>query len=632
MNRAPQPFDTSWEECIELLDNLPAMHLEDRIAAIEKLVRNPSPGIRSRALRMGAAVIPDERIKAYLRSDADDVLRNAGVEILKMRGNRGFSLTLSMLKDDDPDVVLQAVIVLKNLRDPRALEPLRSALHHEDPNIVQEAIIAIGEIGDARAIPDLLGFLESDSWLQLAVVQALGNLRSPVAVPHLKELLTDFMSGPLAAESLARIGGSQAFEALAEHWLRFREEVDAETTLGLLAHVLEGLPSAPSSIDTLRNELSKLLTDAQESISKATARSLLALGPGEEDRFALGLLADDHQEATVLPTCLHHRKDLIGSLIGQSGIQRSWGFLLAERFPKDTPVDAVIEALSQEPTLDHMAPMLRALDKLRDPEIGDAVLDFYLRLPIEQRATLHALLKVHSTTLKDRLTEKVSIDSTTRLVLSVLLGQPPEDLSAELARLTHEEGVQVVAELLGHDEVMRALPWQQWLAEKPEIYGAVAAEFASRIGLRELAPSFRALIKKEPEPYLIRTLGELGDRDSVALLLGILEQPASPLEPIVLESLGRIGGPEARRALRQAISSGQPQRERMAFRALSRCATEEDDELFRDAISHNDWYIRLSCAEVLGRFSRPENLASLAQLAADPIPIVAQRALSFLEA
>ena len=41
--------------------------------------------------------------------------------------------------------------------------------------------------------------------------------------------------------------------------------------------------------------------------------------------------------------------------------------------------------------------------------------------------------------------------------------------------------------------------------------------------------------------------------------------------------------------------------------------------------------IRLSCAEVLGRFSRPENLAALAKLAADPVPIVAQRALSFLE-
>jgi HEAT repeat protein len=130
---------------------------------------------------------------------------------------------------------------------------------------------------------------------------------------------------------------------------------------------------------------------------------------------------------------------------------------------------------------------------------------------------------------------------------------------------------------------------------------------------------------------LIRTLGELGDRESVGALIELLS-PDSPFEPLVLESLGRIGGPEARGALREATQSGRPQRERMAYRALSRCATEDDDKIFRAAATHNDWYVRLSCAEVLGRFSRPENLAALAQLAADPVPIVAQRALSFLEA
>ena len=60
---APQPFGTSWQESIELLDHLPSMAIEERMEAIERLLRNPSPGIRSRALRMGAAAIPDERLK-----------------------------------------------------------------------------------------------------------------------------------------------------------------------------------------------------------------------------------------------------------------------------------------------------------------------------------------------------------------------------------------------------------------------------------------------------------------------------------------------------------------------------------------------------------------------------------------
>lgn len=627
----PQPTATTWEECIRLLDSLPSMPLEARVEAIEKLIRNPSPGIRSRTLRMGAAVIPDERLKSYLQSDADDVLRNAGVEMLKMRGHRGFSLALQLLKESDSDVVLQAVLVLTHLRDPRALEPLRSVLHHEDPNVVQEAIVAIGQIGDARAIPDLLGFLETDPWLQMAAVQALGNLRSPIAVPHLRELLTDFLAGPLAAEALARIGGPDAFAALAEHWLRYRKELDTETSLGLLAHTLEGLSEPPSMDDELAAALKELLEDGQESIRVAAARCLLVLGPSEEDRKALALVADFHPEPSVLPACLNHRDDQIGHLLGQSGLQRTWGFLLAARYPSATPIPALEHALAQPPAADQFRPMVRALEKIHNPAIAPALLAFYLRLPDEQRALLHPLLYLHRDVLRKQIADE-SFDPATRLVLSTLFADDSEDISEELGQLPHEERVRALAELLDHEEVMRSLPWKRWLDEEPETYGLVAAEFASRAGLRELAPSFRQLLAMRAEPFLIRTLGELGDRDCVGLLVNLLHKTESPLEPILLESLGRIGGPEARVALRGATHSGRPQRARMAYRALSRCATEEDDQTFRDAIGHSDWYIRLSCAEVLGRFSRPENLSALAQLAADPVPIVAQRAMSFLEA
>ncbi len=632
MNGAPQPFETTWQECIELLDNLPSMPKDDRVEAIERLIRNPSPGIRSRALRMGAAAIPDERIKDYLRSDADDVLRNAGLEMLKMRGNRGFNLTLQLLKDDDSDVVLQAVICLTHLRDPRGLEPLRSVLHHADPNVVQEAIVAIGQIGDARAIPDLLGFLDSDSWLQMAAIQALGNLRSPVAVPHLKRLLTDFMAGSIAAEALARIGGTNAFKALAQHYLRFQNEVDVETTLGLLAHVLEGLPRAPTPIEGLREALLERLGDDQEAIREATARGLLALGPADEDAEALSIVAGTHREASVLPACLHNRKDLIGHLIGQSDIRRTWGFLLAARYPKSTPSSEVVKALQRPALEEQFDPMLRALERLRSPEIGAALLGFYLRLPEEQRSTVHPLIRSHRQVLKKELKSSDDVDDSTRVVLSALLGDSSGEVEEQLAVLPAEERTRALGELLDLEEIVRGLPWQRWLDEEPAILGPVAAEYASRIGVRELAPSFRKMIESEPEPYLIRTLGELGDRDAVSLLVGLLELTDQPLEPLVLESLGRIGGPEARSALRKETASESPQRQRMAYRALSRCATEDDDAIFRDATTHSDWYVRLSCAEVLGRFSRPENLAALARLAADPVPIVAQRALSYLEA
>lgn len=633
MNEAPQPqpFETSWEECIALLDSLPMLSIEARIEALEKLIRNPSPGIRSRALRMGAAVLGDDQLTDYIASDADDVLRNAGVEMLKMRGNRGFSLAVRLLKHADADIVLQAVIVLKSLRDPRALEPLRGALRHEDPNVVQEAIVAIGEIGDARAIPDLLAFLDADPWVQMAAVQSLGNLRSPVAVPHLAERLADLMVGPLAAEALARIGGIQAFEALVGHWLRFREELDTETMLGLLAHVLEGLPRPPDEVGPVRDALIPLLEHERDAIRTSAARSLLTLGASRQDEPALALVADFHQEPTVLPACLHHRSDLIGVLISQAGSQRTWGFLLAERFPDATPIPALVGALASTPMPDQYPPLIRALERIDDRALAEAMLGFYLRQPDEQRALLHPLLERHRETLAAHLGSGEELDAVTRVVLGTLLGDAPGTTAARLTELPDHDRVRAIGELIAREQVMRMLPWERWLETAPEVYGPVAAEFAARIGLRELANSFRTLLETQPEPYLVRTLGELGDRESVPLLVGFLDQPRTALEPIILESLGRIGGPRARQALRAATAAGVGPRQRMAFRALARCATEEDDQVFREAIGHQDWYVRLSCAEVLGRFSRPENLAALAQLAADPVPIVAQRALSYLE-
>ena len=75
----------SWEESMRLLDRLPALAVGERAEAIKVLLRNPSPGVRERALRVGAAVLPQATLADYLGNDADAVLRNAGLEILKLR-------------------------------------------------------------------------------------------------------------------------------------------------------------------------------------------------------------------------------------------------------------------------------------------------------------------------------------------------------------------------------------------------------------------------------------------------------------------------------------------------------------------------------------------------------------------
>ncbi len=617
---------------MELLEKLPSLSLEERAEAIETLVRNPSPGVRGQALQVGAAILPEETLIEYMRSDADAVHRNAATEILKIRGSRSFQLAVDLLADEDPDVVLQAVLILDHLKDPRALEALRGALHHANPNVAQAAIVAVGRLGDARAIPDLLPFLESDTWLRVAAIQALGDIRSPAAVEPLSALLTDLMSGPLVIEALARIGGEEAYRALSEHWLRFQDELDTETTIGFLAHVIEGLPEPPPPGPELRQSLAERLRDPYRAVRLSAARCLLALGPGPEDAEALHLLAESQREgSTILPSCLARRTDLADSLLERSGAWRFWGFLSAAKHPGSASPESLARALTRDEPVESLDAIIEALREVRSPVVASALLDFYLGLPIEERAELEPILEEQRDYLSEVVKQRTDLPETERLVVQALLGEPAEGIVARIVELDPTERVEVISRLEGHPEIVRQLPWTTWLEEKPERYAELAAQSAIASGSRELLPTLRSLLERFPGPHLVRAAGELGDREAVPTLIKLLDAKKPLIFVLIIENLGKIGGPDARHQLQALASAEDVKIARLAYKALASCATEEDDEFFRQAIDHHDWLVRLACVEALGRFTRQRNMAALAQLAADPVAAVAERAASALE-
>ena len=622
----------SWDECVEILERLPSMPVDTRVEALERLVRNPSPGIREQALRIGASVLPDSRLTEYLRDPADAALRNAGSEIFRLRGVRSLPVVVGLLKDADPDVVLQAVLILDRLRDPRALEPLHAVLGHADLNVRQEAILAIGHLGDARSIPHLLPFLKTDFWVQMAAVQALGDLRSPEAVPHLAEHLTDPLVGSVAAEALARIGGVPAFHALASHWPAGGVEIDDETMLGLLAHVLEGLPH-PEEIGALpgglREALAARLHDRSAEVRNAAARCLLVLGPSPWDEAAVEALS-----APGRPAALARRRDLVGPLLAMSGEPRAWGFQLAATFPQDVPAEAFLAAVREVAERRDLLPsLLQALENVHVPGLEGALLDLYLLLPSGVRESLGPALEARREQMGEALAARPEMAETDRLVLSALLGRPVDEVAGAILDLEPPQRPDVVSRLLGLEGLAAHLPWNDWLLEGPELYSDLAAEAAVRCGLRDLLPALRSRAAAEPSEPLLRALGALGDREAVPVLARSLER--EDLRLAGLESLGCVGGPEARAALQHAarslsLDAAVPEA-RAAFKALAACAGPGDSAAFRAAAAHPDWQVRLTSAEVLGRFRKPENVAVLTRLAGDPVPAVAHRALVLLE-
>jgi HEAT repeat protein len=664
-NDASSSPEPGWEECVELLDRLPALPVAERGAALARLLRNSSPGIRERALRLGAAILGDHALVGMLRDDADAVRRNAGLEILKLRGGRSYQVAIGLLRDADPDVVLQAVLVLDHLRDPRGLGGLRTTLAHPDPNVVQGAILAIGRLGNASSVPDLLPFLDADPWMQMAAVQALGDLRAVRAVRPLANLLTDLVVGPLAAEAVARIGGGLALRHLAAHWLAYGAQLDPAAMLGLLAHVLEGLDRPPARPpEGLRDALAAQLGSGAVEVRAAAARCLLALGPSPWDAAAATALAAaaaaDFDPAAAdaaaaagtpwpaavplgpgaftLPAALARRGDLTAALLATPGYARAWGVLQCARRGQPIPAEAFLAvAAAAAATPELLGACIEVLSRLRHPGVGAAILDLYRALPVEARGDLEPLLA------RRRAVVRVAaggggaaggvdggLDAADRLVLAARLGEPAAAVAAALRALAPAARVAAVLQLAGRRQVMRALPWRDWLGEAPEVYAEAAAEAAGRSQLRELLPVLRQLPWQVATPALVRAFGELGDREAVPVLLALAAaRPELRLQ--ALEVMGRIGGPEARAILRARASAARGGEARAAYRALSLCAAEEDEALFRAAVTDPDWYVRLLCVEVLGRFGRAENLIALARLAGDPVASVASRALALLE-
>lgn len=238
MGWSKDPAELDPEAASAELDRLLDVDVDEQLAILERVLHVVDPDLRVRALGLGAAVLSDRTLIEFLRDDADDVRRNAGLEMLKLRRRRAVQLATTLLDDDDPDVVLQAVLTLGHLRDLRALAPLRQALRHPDANVRQEAIVALGRVGHPAALEDLVPLIDAEPWLAVAAIEAVGRLGAVGAIPHLLPYLEAPALGAFVREALSRIGGARAFDALASAWLA-RPRDDAETRLSQLANVAE---------------------------------------------------------------------------------------------------------------------------------------------------------------------------------------------------------------------------------------------------------------------------------------------------------------------------------------------------------------------------------------------------------
>lgn len=150
-----------------------------------------------------------ERWVQELGSDDAEKRRTAAYEL----GQNGSSLAvphlIAALDDADLQVRIYAIQSLRDLRDPLAVQPLCELLEKQsaEPLIVSNIMRALGAIRSNQALPTLLEALRSDDpFTRYDAAFALGEIGDPSAIPALEKLSTD----TTMPERAAGQGGAQS--------------------------------------------------------------------------------------------------------------------------------------------------------------------------------------------------------------------------------------------------------------------------------------------------------------------------------------------------------------------------------------------------------------------------------------
>lgn len=589
-----------------------------------------------RAIRVGAAVLPDETIESMLREETDSSARNAALAMMKLRGARGRRLALRLLDDEDPDVVLQAILALDSVQQDADLPAMIRAAGDPNTNIAQAAIVALGHSRNPAAHSAILRFTGGDPWLQAAAIEALGSLRDLRAVPVLRELADDSVVGPLVVQAIAGIGGQDALDALSAMWMSApRESIESHDLLEAIVSVAEGADRLLFAAPLCREEFARRIGESDRREHDLLVRARIALGRHEVTAFTVeqflrsrGASPDD----LPLPSTLRHHPELTPTLL--TGAPR-WAVALAAQYADRISPDVlqrllmmVLDGTLPENDIPLLAASLQSRDALPRGAAAALVAALEKGVPAA-RALFRGLVSQFAHELSLVLAPLAGIPMAEHVLIAAALPRASWTVVNEIERLPAEERESILLDLVAWPETIAALPWERWVEETPSLL-RVAARLSRYAPLPRLMPRFRESLAHQPAQEIIDAIVHAGDPAGEALL--VEQALASPRED-QLEALGRCRGEASLDALRTFARNRHRAQWPTIIRALARRATSADLPLFLGATTDADWLVRHACVRALSRcLPSQEAIDALIVLSSDPARLVSEGAITVIEA
>jgi HEAT repeat protein len=629
---------------------LDAANGPEREAAILAALEDDAPTVRERAIRLAARYVEPQVLGALVGDGANAARRNGALSALERQGPYAVPHMVELLSSPDGDVVMFALQVLARIGDPVSTARILPLLGHADANVAQAAIEALGRMRAADAVPALLDLLDRNVWLQLAAVNALGEIGDPAAAPPLLGLVPDSFVAEQAVRALQRITAPESLNPLLDLLVRVRERPLRDAILEACGVVLELHPDASAVGSAFsqrldapgREELVGFLRGAlagepdAEFEAPAQAAAGIALVAGLDElyvpvlrRTATGSAwAEPLWRARAAPT-----DEQVSVLLGHTDSQVRRGLLLAGCF--STAALPALLARLDDPDTEVRAAACRALGALGDARAASVLIERLRTGEGDERDEAAAALG--------------------RFPAEALagLGSCLDPRSGDVVAIAALEAVRLAGAQTFEPEVLA-------LTRVPSAEVRVAALRAAAAlpGARTDLVLFRALGDRE-ERVQIEALDLLVDRDGdkaatalIALLstadslrfrviraLGRLRTAAAapkleslyPSAPLherieIVRALATIQPPGIGDFLRARLRAPERELRHVAALGLARAAGPEDLSTLIAMANDDDWTLRNQAAQGLGRLGLAEGSTTLLTLTRDVEPVVARTA------
>ncbi|MDD5222972.1 MAG: HEAT repeat domain-containing protein [bacterium] len=633
----------------------------ESISYLVNIVGDESYRVREKALE-GICSYPPEvvfpRLETFLRDHARANLRTAAIEAFPRYGRAAVKHLLGLLGDRDEEVRMFSAVILGEIRDVAATEGLIAALRDSDENVRHAAAESLGKIGDLRSVDPLIQCLSGDFWVQYPAVVALGNMADSRAVNPLVQLLPDEMLRPAVIEALGKIGDPGAIPILGEILAKpdaiLRDDVIA-ALVRIQARINRERSEAGEACDPrIRESLNDaalfdhFLVSLKSSEIEVRKNAVIALGWLKEKRAVRNLtelLGDYELEEYALKALTALGEDALPELKASLSHHRPAVRISAIRcldcIGRAEGIRACIPLIFDENDEVRYQAIVALGGALGTPDVENSLLALLSDPDPEFR---HAVVEILGKSRSPELVDK---------------------LIAEFRRGNHIRKLSAIA-IMGRLEDPRALPFLQRAIknETDEIRAEAYRSFTAIAPTEETTPTLMdGLEDKSPlvRKAVTESLALVSGNNAESRLLPYLNDLDPEIRLTVIEALGRIGKVSSLQPLLNVYRGGNKQvkmavlralghiPDRSAWKFLSDCLQEGDADLKRVAaeslgeiadgrsvpdlvvlLDDQDWSVRNTAVRALRRIKDRRSVSRLIEKLKDPEDIIKREIISTL--